>query len=125
MFIQNNVIKAGNGDNTLNIYIDYSKVPFAITEENFKDYFGITYAEYLNKRNSITNFIVKMQMFNEEQLLYDILQLPGMIHKANLPNGSIFDTYSTALTESVLVKNIIIESNEDKTFKRAEIETEG
>jgi hypothetical protein len=94
-----------------------------ITEENFADFFEITYSEYIALRSSINDFRINLQAIYNGAILYDMLYFPGLCYKTNNPNGSIYDIFYPAQTDSVnIIKHIVIQSNEDLSFKSVEIE---
>ena len=72
-----------------------------ITEENFADFFGITYSEYITLRSSINDFRINVQTINNGSVLYDMLFYPGLYYKTNNPNGSIYDIFYPAQTDGV------------------------
>jgi hypothetical protein len=94
-----------------------------ITEENFADFFGITYSEYIALRSSINDFRINLQAIYNGAILYDMLYFPGLYYKTNHSNGSIYDLFYPAQIDGTnAIECIVIQSNEDLSFKSVEIE---
>ena len=116
-----NVVAGGTTEKTLKLTLNFDELQTTITEYNFSHFFGITYEEYLTQRNDIKNFTSNILMFNDGTLLYDILLFSAEVYKANMPNASIIDYY-TSTTGSIGYVKVSIESNEDKSFKSCTVE---
>lgn len=113
----NVVVNGSSNDNTtLTLKIEGENLSPTITEENFESFFGITFEQYISIRENIRNFQTQVKVYNEGSLLYDNWFLGAFIQKANMPEGSYIDIY-TSVTSELGTFELTIEANADKSFK--------
>lgn len=118
-----NIISGESDKNTLTLSInrnneDDSNI-ITITQENFSEYLGMTYDEYLNVRQEINNFRVKLHMALEGTFV-SIDAFATMLYKYE-SGEAITDYYHSTLTAAGKFTLSIV-SNNDKTFKECTVE---